>query len=65
MMVEFVRDVIIAVAVLATLIAIAAHPGAEAELRRHGTALGTAIASNATQAIAAPASHSLQTAPSK
>ena len=64
-MVEFVRDVIIAVAVLATLIALAAHPGADAEPKRQGTALGTAIAANATQAIAAPASDSLKTTPSK
>jgi len=64
-MVEFVRDVIIAVAVLATLIAFAAHPGTDAEPKRHGTALGTAIAANATQAIDASASHSVKTTPSK
>mgnify|MGYP003580814659 CR=1 FL=1 len=64
-MVEFDPDLIIPVAVLATLVAIAAHPGADAEPKRQGTALGTAIAANTTQAIAAPASHSLKTTPSK
>jgi hypothetical protein len=65
MMVEFVRDVIVAVAVLAMLVAIAAHPGADAEPKRHGTARATAIASNATPALAPPSSPSLSPPPSE
>ena len=42
-MVEFVRDVIIAVAVLATVIAVAVHPGQEAEPLGHGTGMGAAM----------------------
>ena len=44
-MVEFVRDVIIAVAV---------HPGADAEPKRQGSALGTAVAAGVTQEVVAP-----------
>lgn len=54
MMVEFVRDVIVAVAVLATLIAFAVHPNAEGEPKRHGTGLGAAIAANVTPTVPAP-----------
>jgi hypothetical protein len=55
MMVDFVRDVIVAVAVLATLIAFAVHHSAESEPKRHGTGLGTAIAANITPAATEPA----------
>jgi hypothetical protein len=54
-MVEFVRDVIIAVAVLATLVAVAVHAGADPEPKRHGSAIGTAVAPNVAQTVVAPA----------
>jgi hypothetical protein len=50
-MVEFVRDVMIAVAVLATLIALAAHPAPDAEPQRHGSGAGGVIAISAPPAI--------------
>jgi hypothetical protein len=40
-MVEFVRDVIIAVAVLATVVAVAAYPAQEADALGHGSGIGT------------------------
>ncbi|MGH8662878.1 MAG: hypothetical protein ACREUX_01305 [Burkholderiales bacterium] len=64
-MVEFVRDVIIAVAVLATLIAVAVHPGADAEPKRHGSAIGTAVAANVMPTVVAPSSQAHSAALSK
>jgi hypothetical protein len=64
-MVEFVRDVIIAVAVLATLVAVAVQAGADAEPKRHGSALGTAVAANEPQAVVAPSVPSESTAVSR
>ena len=46
-MVEFVRDVMIAVAVLATLVAFAVHPTSDAEPLRHGSGAGSMIATAA------------------
>jgi hypothetical protein len=54
-MVEFVRDVMIAVAVLATLIALAVHPAPDAEPRRHGSGAGNVIAISTPPGIGAAA----------
>lgn len=43
-MVEFVRDVIVAVAVLATLIAVAVHASSDAEPLSHGASSGNGAA---------------------
>jgi hypothetical protein len=63
-MVEFVRDVIVAVAVLTTLIALAVSHAGEPEPKRHGTVLETAIAANVAPA-AAPTAQASDTIPSK
>jgi hypothetical protein len=61
-MVEFVRDVIIAVAVLATVIAVAVHPGQEAESLGHG---GTSVMGTRLPIALDPAAVSGSGAPAK
>jgi hypothetical protein len=53
-MVEFVRDVMIAVAILATLVAVAVKASADGEPKRQGSTIRTAVAVNESQAIDAP-----------
>ena len=54
-MVEFVRDVMIAVAVLATLIALAVHPAPDAEPLRHGSGATNVVAIGAPPGVGAAA----------
>ncbi|MCC7079909.1 MAG: hypothetical protein IT530_04495 [Burkholderiales bacterium] len=54
-MVKFVRDVIVAVAVLATLIAIAVRADTDTEPKRYGGEIRGPVAAPVTQAMVAPA----------
>lgn len=65
-MVEFVRDVMIALAALATLIAFALPQAAEPDATRHGATVGAAVAATITPAGSVkPARTAAQPEPAK